>query len=81
MVTFFFVNESQQRSLEEVDSMYILGVVPWKSASWKPLDEPVNSDNLHLAPGGRGFAKQGETPAAGHHDNTSGVVGGPTAQV
>lgn len=74
LVTFFFVNESQQRSLEEVDSMYILGVVPWKSAAWSPLDEPVNSDHLHLAPGARGFAKQNEGPAAGHHDNTSGVV-------
>ncbi|KUI68040.1 High-affinity glucose transporter ght2 [Cytospora mali] len=68
LVTFFFVNESQGRSLEEVDSMYILGVVPWKSKSWQPLDEPVNTDNLHLAPGGRGFAKS-EVPAAGHHDN------------
>ncbi|ROV91990.1 hypothetical protein VSDG_07616 [Cytospora chrysosperma] len=68
LVTFFFVNESQQRSLEEVDSMYVLGVVPWKSKSWQPLDEPVNTDNLHLAPGARGFAKS-EVPAAGHHDN------------
>lgn len=76
LVTFFFVNESQQRSLEEVDSMYILGVVPWKSKSWTPLDEPVNSDNLHLAPGARGFSKP-ETPAAGHHDNQS----GPSASV
>ncbi|ROW06916.1 hypothetical protein VMCG_04138 [Cytospora schulzeri] len=68
LVTFFFVNESQQRSLEEVDSMYVLGVVPWKSKSWQPLDEPVNTDNMHLAPGARGFAKP-EVPAAGHHDN------------
>lgn len=75
-ITFFFVNESQQRSLEEVDSMYILGVVPWKSKTWQPLEEPVNSDNLHLAPGGRGFAKGG-APAAGHVDN----AGGPSNAV
>ncbi|KAK7747862.1 hexose transporter hxt5 [Cytospora paraplurivora] len=68
IITFFFVNESQKRSLEEVDSMYVLGVVPWKSASWQPLDEPVHTDNLHLAPGARDFAKT-EVPAAGHHDN------------
>ncbi|PSR99226.1 general substrate transporter [Coniella lustricola] len=73
LITFFFVNESQQRSLEEVDSMYILGVVPWKSKSWKPLDDPVNSDNLHLAPGGRGFAKA-EVPGAGHIDNNAGPM-------
>ncbi|KAF3765678.1 general substrate transporter [Cryphonectria parasitica EP155] len=73
LITFFFVNESQQRSLEEVDSMYILGVVPWKSKSWKPLEDPVNSDNLHLAPGGRQFAKP-EVPGAGHVDNNAGPV-------
>lgn len=71
LVTFFFVIESQQRSLEEVDSMYILGVVPWKSTNWKPLDEPVTSDTMHYAPGARSFAKP-EVPAAGHVDNSNG---------
>ncbi|KAH8770076.1 galactose transporter [Diaporthe sp. PMI_573] len=67
LITFFFVNESQGRSLEEVDSMYVLGVIPWKSKSWKPLDEPVTTDNMHFKPGARDFSKS-ETPAAGHHD-------------
>ncbi|KAJ0125232.1 hypothetical protein N8I77_006212 [Diaporthe amygdali] len=67
LITFFFVNESQGRSLEEVDSMYVLGVIPWKSKSWKPLDEPVNTDSMHFKPGARDFHK-GETPNAGHHD-------------
>lgn len=65
-VVFFFVIESQQRSLEEVDTMYVLGVVPWKSTSWTPLDEPVNTDNLHLAPGGRAFNKGGGANASQH---------------
>jgi SP family sugar:H+ symporter-like MFS transporter len=33
-VVFFFVNETQGRTLEEVDTMYVLHVKPWKSASW-----------------------------------------------
>jgi SP family sugar:H+ symporter-like MFS transporter len=35
-VVFFFVNETQGRTLEEVDTMYVLHVKPWKSASWVP---------------------------------------------
>ncbi|KAJ5728683.1 uncharacterized protein N7483_003191 [Penicillium malachiteum] len=34
LVVFFFVNETQGRTLEEVDTMYVLQVKPWKSASW-----------------------------------------------
>ncbi|KAJ6125723.1 hypothetical protein N7523_003343 [Penicillium sp. IBT 18751x] len=33
-VVFFFVNETQGRTLEEVDTMYVLHVKPWKSSSW-----------------------------------------------
>ncbi|KAI9934831.1 hypothetical protein AWENTII_005638 [Aspergillus wentii] len=35
-IVFFFVNETQGRTLEEVDTMYVLHVTPWKSASWEP---------------------------------------------
>lgn len=77
LITFFFVNESQGRSLEEVDSMYVLGVVPWKSKAWKPLDEPVTTDTMHFKPGARDFSKP-ETPAAGHHD---GEPAGPSNAV
>ncbi|KAK6409247.1 hexose transporter hxt5, partial [Oleoguttula sp. CCFEE 5521] len=33
---FFFVIESKDRSLEEIDTMYVLGVNPITSASWDP---------------------------------------------
>ncbi|PKY01434.1 monosaccharide transporter [Aspergillus campestris IBT 28561] len=36
LVVFFFVNETQGRTLEEVDTMYVQGVKPWKSAGWTP---------------------------------------------
>jgi SP family sugar:H+ symporter-like MFS transporter len=35
-VVYFFVCESQGRSLEEIDSMYISHVAPRKSKSWVP---------------------------------------------
>ncbi|KIW95822.1 uncharacterized protein Z519_02886 [Cladophialophora bantiana CBS 173.52] len=33
-LVYFFVIEGQGRTLEEIDTMYILGVKPWKSAEW-----------------------------------------------
>ncbi|KAL2815658.1 general substrate transporter [Aspergillus granulosus] len=36
LVVFFFLNETKGRTLEEVDTMYLLHVVPWKSESWEP---------------------------------------------
>ncbi|KFA53007.1 hypothetical protein S40293_05931 [Stachybotrys chartarum IBT 40293] len=35
-VVYFFVIESQGRTLEEIDTMYLEHVTPWKSASWQP---------------------------------------------
>ncbi|KAF1987900.1 putative MFS monosaccharide transporter [Aulographum hederae CBS 113979] len=34
--TWFFVCESQGRTLEEIDTMYVAGVKPWKSSKWVP---------------------------------------------
>jgi SP family sugar:H+ symporter-like MFS transporter len=31
---YFFVIEGQGRTLEEIDTMYLLGVKPWESAKW-----------------------------------------------
>lgn len=33
---YFFVIESKDRSLEEIDTMYVTGVNPRTSAKWKP---------------------------------------------
>lgn len=39
-VIYFFVIEGQGRSLEEIDTMYLEGVKPWKSSQWvRPDDE------------------------------------------
>lgn len=44
VVTFFFIIESHNRSLEEVDTMYIKGVIPWKSAGWTPEEIRTGDD-------------------------------------
>ncbi|KAL3469064.1 general substrate transporter [Aspergillus californicus] len=67
LVVFFFVNETQGRSLEEVDTMYVLGVIPWKSESWVPPQDIV--EDMHARPSqskaegaGAGAAEHGEEP-------------------
>ncbi|KAL4916940.1 general substrate transporter [Aspergillus aurantiobrunneus] len=63
LIVFFFVNETQGRTLEEIDTMYVLHVVPWKSSSWVP-DESIVRD-LHppaqdSKQEGQGQAEHGE---------------------
>lgn len=36
LTVFFFVPESQGRTLEEIDTMYVAHVTPWKSKYWQP---------------------------------------------
>jgi SP family sugar:H+ symporter-like MFS transporter len=66
-IVYFFVIETKDRSLEEIDTMYILCVSPRTSASWDPksLGEEgmnnVNTDGLFLANGGTEVKKQDGT--------------------
>lgn len=59
LVVYFFLNESQGRTLEEIDTMYILHVSPRKSTKWEspPPDELPTTDALYLEPGARGIRK------------------------
>lgn len=34
LLVYFFVMEGQGRTLEEIDTMYLQGVVPWQSSKW-----------------------------------------------
>lgn len=59
LVVFFFVGESQGRTLEEIDTMYIMHVKPWKSKNWHaPASEQWGeTDNAYLTTGGRDIRK------------------------
>ena len=59
VVVYLFVCESQNRTLEEIDTMYILGDNPIKSKHWQPPEgEDLPSlDNTYLTPGVRGIKK------------------------
>lgn len=58
-LVYFFLEEHQGRSLEEIDTMYITHVPPRKSSKWEPPqgEELVTADALYLTPGARGIRK------------------------
>ncbi|KAL1302098.1 hypothetical protein AAFC00_002534 [Neodothiora populina] len=58
-VAYFFLCEHQGRTLEEIDTMYILHVKPWKSSKWEPPEgeDLVTADALMLGPGARSIKK------------------------
>lgn len=42
LIVYFFVIEGQGRTIEEIDTMYLMGVTPWKSTEWvRPSDEKM----------------------------------------
>jgi SP family sugar:H+ symporter-like MFS transporter len=59
IVVYFFLMESSQRTLEEVDTMYLTYVSPRKSAKWDSEEAGglVTTDNLYLSKGGRNINK------------------------
>lgn len=62
-VVYFFMIETKDRSLEEIDTMYVLHVNPITSSKWTPdsmaRDGLVDTDRLHMGPGGRSWSKAG----------------------
>lgn len=62
VVVYFFLCEAQGRTLEEIDTMYILGVPPTKSKHWQPTEgeDLPTLDNTYLTPGARGINKKQE---------------------
>jgi SP family sugar:H+ symporter-like MFS transporter len=62
-IVYFFMIETKDRSLEEIDTMYMLRVPPRHSASWNPrnLGEEgmagINTDHLFLKNGGKDIKK------------------------
>lgn len=58
VIVYFFLCESQGRTLEEIDTMYLMHVKPWQSSKWEPPEEAVTTDSLNLTSGGRGIRKE-----------------------
>ncbi|TEY45489.1 hypothetical protein BOTCAL_0331g00090 [Botryotinia calthae] len=62
-IVFFFVIETKDRSLEEIDTMYVLHVNPLTSASWDPKSlgsegvNGVDTDGMFLTKGGKDIKK------------------------
>lgn len=71
IIVYFFLMESSQRTLEEVDTMYLTHVSPRKSAKWDPEEAGglVTIDNLYLNKGARNIQKRDEAGREGaSHD-------------
>jgi SP family sugar:H+ symporter-like MFS transporter len=62
-IVFFYLPETKDRSMEEIDSMFLLGVLPRKSKNWKLSDvgpeglDGLNTDTMRYANGGREIKK------------------------
>jgi SP family sugar:H+ symporter-like MFS transporter len=67
VIVYFFMIETKGRSLEEIDTMYVLHVNPITSSKWDASslakDGLVDTDRLHMGTGGRNFSKAEQ---AGH---------------
>jgi SP family sugar:H+ symporter-like MFS transporter len=50
LVIYFFVIEGQGRTLEEIDTMYLEHVLPWKSTKWVP-PPPEHMANIRAKAG------------------------------
>ncbi|KAF2136885.1 uncharacterized protein K452DRAFT_236750 [Aplosporella prunicola CBS 121167] len=80
-IVYFFMIESKGRSLEEIDTMYMLHVNPITSAKWDSSslrqDGAPTTDQLYLANGGRRIVKDEEAGVGGvrsksiHHENAA----------
>lgn len=59
-IVYFFLEEHQGKSLEEIDTMYITHVKPWKSSKWEPPanEDLVTADALYLDRGARNIRKE-----------------------
>lgn len=63
---YFFLPETSGRSLEEIDTMFLLEIKPWKSSKWEPPrpEDLITADKLRLNTGARGITKKQEANGA-----------------
>lgn len=59
LAVYFLVIEGQGRTLEEIDTMYIDHVAPWKSSSWSPARPEESKDESNTDASGQHKEVQG----------------------
>lgn len=68
-IVYFFMIETKDRSLEEIDTMYMLHVNPITSSKFDAAslrkDGLIDTDRLQIGPGGRNFSKAEQGGTAG----------------
>jgi len=72
LIVYFFVMEGQGRTLEELDTMYIEKVVPWKSKNWIPPN-PEEMSRIRKAAGTHDDLEVGDTNGGHATNGTNGV--------
>jgi sugar porter (SP) family MFS transporter len=75
LIVYFFVIEGQGRTLEEIDTMYLMGVKPWESAKWvvPPLEELTGKLRERLEATNPELAIMKERTAGDGHVNGDGA--------
>jgi MFS transporter, SP family, sugar:H+ symporter len=73
VLVYFFAIEGQGRTLEEIDTMYIKRVVPWKSAKW---EAPSAEEMVRI----RREAGTHDSPVAGGDAAERGILSGETVR-
>jgi len=74
---YFCLLETSGRSLEEIDTMLLLEVKPWKSSQWTPpkKEELITVGKLRLNSGARDITKRQEARAGGAEQHERGQHG------
>lgn len=84
-IVYFFMIETKDRSLEEIDTMYVLHVNPITSAKWDARsigkEGFLGTDNMYLQSGGRKFAKKDQTEQGALVQDETAAVGGDESRV
>ncbi|KKY19914.1 putative siderophore iron transporter mirc [Phaeomoniella chlamydospora] len=73
LLVYFFAIEGQGRTLEELDTMYLEGVAPWKSSKWV-APHPEEMSRIRANAGTASSIEAGNFDATATHTGTAGTA-------